>query len=198
MAEKLGSLTAQLLTFNPATIEIFYRGDLVRFDQRLIRLGFMKGYTSQVSNEFISHVNASTHFDRLGVVLNESQDEHFHSYKSAIKVVLSDALGHCLQLGGVVFDQQHLKLSFINGYSFEVDPKGAFVIIENEDRPGVIGLIGQFFAKNNVNIESFDLSRKKAGEKAMAVIKIDSMIESDKLNVLADHSDICSVKRVEL
>lgn len=198
LSEKIGSLTAQLLDFNPSRMEILYRGDLAHLDQSLIKLGFMKGYVSKISSEYVSYVNAEEHFSRLGIGIEESHDQDFQSYKSALKVRIFDSSGKSLSLGGIVFDHKHIKISLVNDYYFEVKPNGTMIIIENEDRLGVVGIIGNFLAKHHVNIESFDLSRKKAGEKAMAFIKVDSSIEQSQLKELINHPDICSARIIHL
>lgn len=180
LAEKLGSFSAQILGFNPSNIQISYRGDLAgNEDYSLIKLGFKKGYASTAVDTYVSYVNADTHFEQLGIELDDEEDPNFTSYRSALKIVVTGPKGKKLAVGGVVFDQEYPRISLVNDYYFEVDPSGHFVVVENEDKPGVIGAIGTLLAGEGVNIDSFDLARNKKGGKAMAMIKVDSPIDSD-------------------
>lgn len=180
LAEKLGSFSAQIAEFNPVKVEISYRGDLAEeSDHTFIKLGFKKGFASRAVDTFVSYVNADTHFDNLGIEINEMKDPDFDGYRSAIKMRLLGANSEVLTVGGIVFDGEYPRISLVNDFYFEVDPIGDFVVMENEDKPGVIGAVGTFLATNEINIDSFDLARNKKGGKAMAMIKIDSALSQE-------------------
>ena len=198
LSEKLGSLAAQLLNFNISRVEILYRGGLADLDQSFIKLGFMKGYSERVVTEYVSYVNAQSHFERLGIKVEESLDKDFQSYKSALKIVLSNSKGEKLSVGGIVFEQEIIRLSLINNFYFEIKPDGHFLVIENEDKPGVIGDVGAYLAKKNVNIESFILSRESPGGIALALVKLDGQIPSDHVEEMIDIPFIKSVRAVRL
>ncbi len=199
LAEKLGILLGQIIDFNPARIEILYRGDLAELDHSLIRLGFMKGYGSQVVDGYVSYVNAQSHFERMGIVIAETLDPAFQSYKSAIKIVVSGAeRDQVLGIGGIVFDGKYPKISLINSHHFEMDPNGTVLLVENDDVPGVIGQIGHFLAAKKVNISTFELSRNRSGGRAMSLIKLDSDLDSDDLKEMRGLPNIVSVKAARL
>lgn len=176
LAEKLGALAAQMVSRNPRKVEVLYRGDLAGLDQSFIRLGWMKGYMSCVVDSYISYVNAEDHFRRLGFDLLESQDPDFQSFRSAIKFVLHYENKASLSVGGIVLDQRYMRISLIDDFYFELEPNGVFLMVRNDDRPGVIGDLGSLLGKNGVNIDSFDLCRRNKGGEAMAVVKVDSQV----------------------
>ena len=71
-------------------------------------------------------------------------------------------------------------------------------MVENNDRPGVIGDLGHFLAKNGVNIDSFELSRNRKGGKAMALIKVDSDTGTIDTDAMEKIPNVNSVKTVTL
>jgi D-3-phosphoglycerate dehydrogenase len=191
LAEKLGSFSAQILEFNPTNIEISYRGDLAeQSDHTFIKLGFKKGYVSRAVDTYISYVNADTHFDELGIEVSEAMDPEFTGYRSAIKIKLKGSKGEALTVGGIVFDGEYPRISLVNDFYFEVDPNGEFIVMENDDKPGVIGAVGTYLANNEVNIDSFDLARNKKGGKAMSMIKIDSKLSPENRKAFGKLSHI--------
>ena len=197
LGEKLGSLAANLLTFAPEEVRLIYRGELSGGDHSIIRLGFMKGYAAQVVDGYVSYVNASDNFLRLGIKVTESDDASFNSYKSALKIIVRNSAGEELSIGGVVFDDQYLRISLINGYVFEAEPDGQWLVLENNDQPGVIGSVGQFLATRKVNINSFGLSRNKKGGRAMAIISIDSALSSQDLTEMQKLTNVLIVHQVK-
>lgn len=198
LAEKLGSLAAQMIEFNPHTAEMLYRGDLAGLDHSLVRLSFMKGYASRVVNDFVSFVNVESHTQRLGIKVTDREEPSFDSYRSALKVRLSGADGKSLTVGGIVFDDLLPRISLINDFYFEVEPTGHLVLVENEDKPGVIGDLGHFLGFKGVNIATFELSRNRRGGKAMAVIRTDQEIATSDADEMRRIRNILNVHRAYL
>ncbi len=198
LAEKLGSLVGQILDFNPQSIQFQYRGDISELDNSIIRLSWMKGYLSKVVDDYVSFVNVGRHMERLGISVGESIDPGFSSYNSALKILVRGAQGQQMTVGGVVFENRHLRLTLINDFHFEVEPNGNMLFISNHDRPGVIGDVGLYLAKNNVNISGFNLSRNSKGGKAMAVVTIDQSLTPQNLKDLNTLPNVESAKAIRI
>lgn len=198
LAQKLGSVVGQLIDFNPTQVDLSYRGDLAKLDTKLIRLCFIRGYAAHASDQLISLVNAQVFMERTGIKVVEKSDPTFSSYKSALKVVVRGSQQEKLSVGGIVFDDVHPRISLINDFYFEIDPSGRLLLMENHDRPGVIGDVGHFLASQNINIDHFSLSRNRQGGKAMAVIRTDSDPSEEQVAAMAKINNVESVKLIEL
>lgn len=198
LAEKLGSICGQVLDFNPSVVQFQYRGDIAELDNSIIRLSWMKGFVSQVVDDYVSFVNVNKHIERMGIEVSESPDPSFSSYNSALKVIIRGAQGQQMTIGGVVFEERHLRLTLFNDFHFEVEPSGYMLFIENLDRPGVIGDVGQYLAQKQINISSFNLSRNKKGGRAMAVVSVDSPLSPEHLKALSDLPHVESAKALLL
>lgn len=198
LAEKLGSIVGQILDFNPVHVSLQYRGDIAGLDNSIIRLSWMKGYASHVVDDYVSFVNISKHFENLGIEISESPDPGFTSYKSALKVTVRGRNNERLCIGGVVFEDRHLRLTLLDEFYFEVEPTGYLLVVQNQDKPGVIGDIGQYLAGQNVNISSFTLSRNVQGGEAMAICSIDEKLTSQQIRELKEINNILTAKAVTL
>jgi D-3-phosphoglycerate dehydrogenase len=198
LAEKLGAMAAQILDFNPTRVVMAYRGDLAGLDHSLVRLSFMKGYASRVVDGFVSFVNAGQHFEKLGLVIEEDVDPEFDSYRSALKIKISGSGSKDLALGGIVFDSKYPRISLINDFYFEIEPQGTFLVLENNDKPGVIGALGTFLASKGINIDSFDLARNRKGGQAMAMIRVDTPPQDLDMNLMVKLPNVRGVKLLQL
>jgi D-3-phosphoglycerate dehydrogenase len=196
LAQKLGSLCAQLLKSNPVKVELSYGGNLAGVDQSYIRLGWITGFTAHAVDGFVSFVNATQHFDKLGVEIIEGNDPQFEGYRSAITTSVLQEDGRSLTVGGIVFDDTNMRISQIDDFHFEVEPHGEFLLIRNSDQPGVIGGVGTLLAKAGINIDSFNLSRRNKGGEAMGLIKVDGEITASLLKQLTALSYITGVNQI--
>jgi len=198
LSEKLGSLTGQILKFNPEKVEFHYRGDISELDNSLLRLSWMKGYAAQIVDDYVSFVNAASYIEAMGIAIHEATDPDFDSYKSALKVVVTGSSGERMTIGGIVFDDRYLRISMINDFYFEVEPSGEILIIENFDKPGVIGAVGSELANEGVNISSFALSRNTTGGQAMALACVDAELSAACAEKLRGLDHILSIDTVSL
>jgi len=75
-------------------------------------------------------------------------------------------------------------------------PEGSMIVIQNYDRPGVIGNVGTTLGKHNVNIGRFQLGRRD--DKAVCLVNIDSIAEKHVLEEIQNQPNIISVRQVIL
>ena len=75
-------------------------------------------------------------------------------------------------------------------------PAGPMVLIVNQDKPGVIGLVGNTFGKLGINIADMTISRK--GDKALMLLKVDSEPTAEAIATLKKEPSLEVVKAITL
>ncbi len=116
-----------------------------------------------------------------------------------VRVQSSDGESHRI-LGTVYADGKPRVLRFDN-FNVDMIPEGEMVIIENEDKPGVIGVVGTTFGDAQVNIADMVISRDVAPDgkaHALMVLKVDSKPDDAVVNRLKARPGILRVKTVKL
>ncbi len=97
---------------------------------------------------------------------------------------------------GRVFEDNRPRVIEINGYHMDMVPSGDMVLILNEDRPGMIGLVGSEFGQSSINIADMAISRKE--ETAMMVLKVDQAPDQSMINRLRHRPGMLKVAHVRL
>ncbi len=77
-------------------------------------------------------------------------------------------------------------------------PAGRIIIAFNEDKPGVIGTVGNLFDEHGINIGSLTFGRKVKTQKAVLVLNLDDDPGEAMLKDLADMPFMESVNYIEL
>ena len=80
----------------------------------------------------------------------------------------------------------------------EIIPSGVVFLMNNKDRPGMVGHIGTLMGKHQVNIASMSLSRDQAGGQALTVLNVDSVPPQEALDEIRRDPDISNVRIVKL
>ncbi len=196
LAEKLGVFSSQYVEFTPTHLEIIYRGKLAKHDGTLLRLCFLKGLL-QSRQEYVSYVNADHQAENVGLHVEEHEDPGFTDYESALKCILS-ASGKEFAIGGVVFSGPHPRITLINSFVCEFEAEGTILATTNQDRPGMVGILGTCLGKHGCNIDQFQLARNTRGGEALSLIRVDDDLPAEVVEEILSQEGITSACKIVL
>ncbi|MCS7204978.1 MAG: phosphoglycerate dehydrogenase [Leptospiraceae bacterium] len=196
-AEKVGKLLANLIESPLKTIQITYNGEIAKKKVEPIKMGIVKGALSKFSgDENVNFVNALVLAKERGIRIIENFNESTSDFISSVDVQFEND-HHLQKLKYTVVLNKPIVVK-MDGFDLEFEPEGILLIIQNRDVPGVIGSIGTFLGKENINIASLELSRTKKGELAKSVIKIDDLLTKEQLEAFQKLPNILFAKQVDL
>jgi D-3-phosphoglycerate dehydrogenase / 2-oxoglutarate reductase len=197
LAEKLGSLLGQVST-SVEKLEIETSGpDLEEVPLEPITQTVVKGFLEPVLAEKVNLVNAPILLQRRQIELITSSTSDTRGYSGMI-MVRAFGKEQVSSAGGTVFSGEGPRLIRLNTYRLEAELEGTNLIIQNLDKPGVIGLIGSTLGDFQVNIANMHLSRTSVRDQAMSIIRIDEEAPVEALAKLRQHPNILSVQQVRL
>jgi D-3-phosphoglycerate dehydrogenase len=199
LAEKLGRVAAQICDFNPRELRLLVAADIKPEELQLLRISAIKGFVSPSSDEYVSYVNAERLLARRGLnlTIESISAETSTVRRNGLELRVEGAAAHeQTSVGAVLFGNEHPRLCSINDFLFEIEPEGEMLVLQNHDRPGVIGDVGSFLARNQINIAQFELSRNRRGGMAMSLIRIDGTLEPELLTGMRKLPNVIGVKMV--
>lgn len=197
LAEKLGSLASQLAGFGPKKIQIRYTGALRDLPLEPVTISVLKGVLDPVLGEgAVNFVNATVLAEERGIEVAEVKSSEQETYSNVIEVKLS-ANGQDKTVMGFIFEGREPRVIRIDGFSMEAIPEGNILILSNDDRPGVIGNLGNTLGSFGINIASMQIGRDKPGGEAVSFLQIDSDAGDDVIEALSALPHIKSVTRVK-
>jgi hypothetical protein len=83
----------------------------------------------------------------------------------------------------------------LDGVEIEFDPQAHVLLMRNEDRPGMIGIVGSQLGGAGVNIINFALGAAGDGQ-ARAAITIDRPMDEPQLSALRAIPGVLSLQQV--
>ncbi|MEE8546707.1 MAG: phosphoglycerate dehydrogenase [bacterium] len=196
LAEKLGSLTAQLADFAPKSVQIRYSGSVTDLPLEPITISVLKGVMEPVMGiGAVNFVNASVLAGERGLKVNEVKSSEPEDYSNLIEVTLSSGKKSKVA-AGFVFEGRESRIIWIDAFSMEAVPVGNVLVLTNDDRPGVIGNLGMTLGKHGVNIASMQIGRDKPGGKALSFLQVDSEPGDEVIEELKKLPHIKTVTKV--
>ena len=122
----------------PSTLEVEYQGHLADYDTRILTLAVLKGLLGAGSEEPVSYVNAPQLATERGVVVRESKTAEAKEYVNLISLHGDDH-----GLAGTLFGlRNEARLVMVDDHTVDIPPSSNMVVVRNDDRPGMIGLVG--------------------------------------------------------
>ncbi len=104
-----------------------------------------------------------------------------------------------ISAGGSVFGAHNLpRIVRLFSQPVEIVPEGVLFLMNNKDRPGIVGYFGTLMGKHGVNIASMSLNRDAAGGKALTIFNLDSVPPAALLEEIQKDPDISNVRVVQL
>ena len=145
----------------------------------------------------MNFVNAPFIAKERGIEIKETKTAEAGDYQSmlALRIKAKDKERY---FAGTLFSKKDPRIVQIDNFAVEIMPEGIMLFIYNVDKPGVIGNLGAFFGKNNINIARMHFGRESAGGTAISVMSIDSPVTSRQLDEIKKMPNILSVKVLNL
>ncbi|MSU62761.1 MAG: phosphoglycerate dehydrogenase [Pedosphaera sp.] len=198
LGEKLGRLIAQLAPKRNDRIVITYGGKATELPTDPITRFVLKGFLEFAGGKDVNQVNVRALAHGLGLLVEEIKSNEETDFTEWLHVAVHSGDAK-VSAGGTIFGAHHQpRIVRIYSEPVEIVPTGVLFIMNNKDRPGIVGYIGTLMGRHNVNIASMSLSREAAGGKALTVLNLDSVPPQALLDEVQKDPDISNVRIVKL
>ena len=174
LAEKLGALAGQMVDVNIKAIDVAFEGDVASLNVKPMSAALVAGILRPMLAE-INMVSAPAVAKERGIVISESRQEASPIYDSLIRVTVTTDLGRRAFAGVVVGGSP--RVVEVKGMELDASFQPAMLYVSNLDKPGFIGALGTMLSDAGVNIATFNLGRRSAGEDAIALVGVDQPLD---------------------
>ena len=196
LGEKLGRLLAQIAPTRLETLTISYTGKVSETETVPVTRMVLKGLLFNTSEVAVNAVNAPSAAANLGLKVTELKQAAGGDFTDLIMVSATKG-SETYEIAATIFGVRP-RIVRINGHSLEANPEGILMIVENKDRPGMVGWIGTLLAKHKINIANMSLSRGENDGKALGVLNLDSMPTAEVIKEIEADPGILSVQVAQL
>src|SRR5256714_6920949 len=194
--EKLGKFLSQVAPRRVDELKINYSGKVNEFDTGPITRAVLKAFLQNAGGAEVNEVNAPAFAESLGLKVTETRLSAPGDYADLLELS-ADAEGKTVSVGGAFFGATPRIVS-VNSRPVEARPHGVILVLENTDRPGIVGRIGTLLGAHEVNIATMSLSRNQEGGTALTVLNLDNAPSEQLLNEIRASADIHSAQVIQL
>jgi D-3-phosphoglycerate dehydrogenase len=197
LAEKIGLLQAQLCEGGLERVTVEYNGEVASMSVAPLTIAVLKGLFTPILEDAVNFVNAPVIAKERGIEIKEVKSSDAGDFTSVIRVRV-EAGKKTHRLAGTLHNRKEPRILEIDHFQVEVVPEGHLLLILNEDKPGVIGAVGQVLGDHSVNIARMQCSREERGGNALLIIGLDAPLPAGMLETIRGGKNILSVKLADL
>ena len=197
LAEKLGSFACQTLADGATEITVEYHGDAATINAAPVTIAALKGYLNPILLETVNFVNAPFIAKERGIDIKEIKSSDAGDFFSKI-VIKIKSKNKERYVSGTLYSKKDPRIIEIDNFKVEIVPEGELLLIYNNDKPGVIGNIGNTLGTHNINIARMHFGRESAGGMAISVVSLDTKPGAEVIEQLKKLPNILSIKQISL
>jgi len=197
LAEKLGSFSSQLIEGRLQELRITYSGEITGLDLSSLTLALVKGVLSPILQETVNFINAVAMAKQRGIEIREVKSSKEGEFITLIQLEIKTDK-ETRRIAATLSANKQPRIVKIDEYYVEISPLGEMIVIQNWDRPGIIGNLGTLLGGHNINIASMTFGRQSPGGKAISVFNVDSAVTPEILNKIKKTDNILAVKVIKL
>lgn len=197
LAQKLGEFSSQLVEGRFQEININYSGEIIQHDLSPLTMALVKGILSPILKETVNFINAVGLAKERGIRIKEAKSSREEEFVTLIQLEIKTDKEK-RRIAGTLSPNKKPRIVKVDDYYVELSPSGEMIVIQNWDRPGIIGNLGTLLGIHNINIASMTFGREKPGGRAITVLNVDSPISQDILGQIKKTENILAVKVIKL
>ncbi len=198
-AELAACVATQLADGQLERVRIEYLGEIGNHEVRPLRASVIIGMLERVSTQKVTVVNADALAEQRGIRIDQESGPARDPYANLIVV-------HVLRADGArsvaaTHTPSGVRVVGIDDYAVDISPQAApyVLMVENVDRPGMIGRVGTLLGEWGVNVSYMSVGAKPGShDQALMVLGMHRPLTTVELEALGGLDNIFSARQIDL
>ena len=182
LASRLGSFAGQMTKGGLTKITIEYEGKVTELNTKPLTAAALNGLLAPLM-EGVNMVNAPVVAKDRNINVSEIRHERTSHYKTLMRITAAYD-GGTFTIAGTLFGDKP-RVTALGDVLLEASIGSRMLYVSNEDKPGLIGGVGQLLGEAKINIANFHLGRNNEATLAVALIEVDDAVEAALLERIA-------------
>lgn len=192
LGDLLGSFAGQITESGIREVEIEYGGDAAEVNTAPVTAAILTGLLKPLLNS-VNMVSAPTIARDRDISVSETKRARLTDYHTLVRLTVTTEQRR-RSVAGSLFGGDKPRLVEVEEIPLEAELSGHMVYVRNQDKPGLIGALGQALGDAGINIASFHLGRHEAGGDALALVATDAEPPGDLMKGICGLPSVLACK----
>ncbi|ABQ25931.1 phosphoglycerate dehydrogenase [Geotalea uraniireducens] len=165
----------QLVESNLEKVTFSYSGNIAHYDCSPLTVCGLSALLNRRVDQDVNMVNAQLIAEQMGIVIEENKSTQTGAFSNLVTLIIEGEGGKRRLISGTLFEGAP-RIVRLRDYSMDFAPAEHMLLLNYEDRPGMIGKIGTIMGAHSINIASMNLGRREEKGEAMVILSLDSAV----------------------
>jgi D-3-phosphoglycerate dehydrogenase len=171
-ASYAGKLVTQLTKGQLSSINLRYEGEIADYDTNILKAACLMGLLGPISEDRVNLVNANLLATQRGLRITEQKGPTAEQYGSLVTVEMETSEGKTVISATHMRGQTHIVR--VNEYWIDIVAEGGYMLFtDHQDRPGMIGAVGNITGKYDINIGFMEVGRMEPRGRSIMILGLD-------------------------
>lgn len=176
LADHLGTFIGQLTDEPITAVNLLYDGSIAEMNTKALTAAALAAMLRSSSPE-VNMVSAEVMARERGLIISSTVQSQSGVFDAYIKITITTQ-SMTRAIVGTVYSDGRPRFIQIKGIYVDAEVSRHMLYATNRDVPGIIGVLGTIIGDCGINIASFNLGRAAAGDDAIALLSLDSPVNS--------------------
>ena len=174
----LSEFIIQLVDKNLNRVTFSYTGAIAHYDCTPMTVFGVAALLNRVVDQDVNMVNATLVAESMGIVVEETKSTQSEAFSNQITIIVEVKDGTRRLVSGTLFEGVP-RIVRLRDYVMDFTPEEHMLLLNYNDRPGMIGRIGTIMGQHEINIASMNLGRREKKGEAMVILSLDSAVPQE-------------------
>jgi D-3-phosphoglycerate dehydrogenase len=186
----------QLVETNLEKVTFGFSGAIAHYDCSPLAVCGLSALLNHKVDQDVNMVNATLIAEQMGIVVNEAKSTQSDGFSNVITLTI-EGQGKRRLVAGTLFEGQP-RIVRLRDYTMDFTPDEHMLLLNYEDRPGMIGKIGTNMGQHDINIASMNLGRSEKKGEAMVLLSLDSAVPQPVVEELRTATEASFIKALKM
>jgi D-3-phosphoglycerate dehydrogenase len=192
----MAEFAAQLADSNLNKVTFTYQGDVAACDCNPLTVCGLAALLNNKVEQDVNMVNAALIAEDMGISVEEVKNPEPGIFSNSVEICIE---GPQLRrtITGTHFEGQP-RIVKLRDYRVDFAPEEHMLLITYQDRPGMIGKIGQVMGEHEINIAAMNLGRQEKQGEAMVILSLDTPVPGHVVDEVGSVVEASFIKYLHL
>lgn len=199
LSRRIGRFQGSLLSAAPKQCEVILAAGEDGADPMPLSIAFLSGLLEVVCGDEVNAINAQKKAEELGIALSHGRAPAENGYPRLLTTRVRHGDGQRV-VSGTFLGPDAPRIVQVDDYWLDLEPAGDWLLMENEDVPGVVGMVGTLLGDLDINIGELRLGRSstQGHQRAISVWQVDEPVDAQVRGKLEEIPRIYGVRQLRL
>jgi len=190
LGRRLGQFLGAIEPLMPRSISVEFGGEAANLLTKPIVNAVVAGILGRFLEDEVNEISAPMVAKDRGIEIREQSTTEKTSFATLVRLTVSGNDGRQARAVGTLGSDHAPRIVGWGNFEMDARLEGTMLVLQNDDRPGVIGTIGTILGEQKINVSRMQVALDNKAHRAVQLWSLDSNLDENVLNLVRAANEV--------